>query len=253
MTQCFGMLYIIASLIQRVSKSCNSDSSGLSLPLLLWFSKLSGVLYGLFIMLLVAFVCVQTCLCTHTASLFLFASRGEWDLKPHSPLPKLCFSVSWGVKRRRELFIDMQPLPKIPQSAGQTGCTEIGALCCFCDILLVQQAGNIFLQHFLTNVDTSREGCLLLLSDFSPVQWMGISAESSPQPCCTSNSHGKEARQDLICGTQIREMSFQAQEIKLMSRASHVEAPWENDQPWPQQCPGNSQTSSELSTRNSPV
>lgn len=97
---------------------------------------------------------------THTSSLFQFASRGEWDLKLHSPLCKLCFSVSW-VKRRRVLFLDMQPVPKIPESAGQTGCAEIRALRCFCDILLGWQAGNTFPQHFLTNMDTSKEGCLL--------------------------------------------------------------------------------------------
>lgn len=57
----------------------------------------------------------------------------------------------------------------------------------------------------------------LPLSDFCPVQWLGISVKSSPQPCCISSSYSKEARQDLICGTRQREMSFQAQEINLMS------------------------------------
>lgn len=50
---------------------------------------------------LVAFICVQACMHTHASNLFQFAIRGEWDMKPHSPLSKLCFSVSWGVKRSR--------------------------------------------------------------------------------------------------------------------------------------------------------
>lgn len=60
----------------------------------------------------------------------------------------------------------------------------------------------------------------LLLSNFCLVQWLGISAESSPRLCCISNSNSKEASQHLFCGTQIREMSFQAQEINPMSNFS---------------------------------
>lgn len=161
--------------------------------------------------------CVHTCMHMQVFSPFLFSCRGEWDLKPHLPFPN--HVLMWDKELREGKSYPSSCNHSLGyRSAGQAGWGEIRALSHFCDILMDQQVGNALSQlsalYFpWTCVQKNRDNSFFLpeKSDLYPVQRLGFSADrgagKATKLCCISSSHSKEARQDLLCETQLRETS----------------------------------------------